>query len=73
MLEIPSIVRPLKEESNDTKPKHGPGGNSTYSAKPQVRGEDSCRWRPSVQANGGAWHGPSGHGSVQTSRRCNAN
>jgi len=35
MLEIRSIVLPLKDESRGTKPRHGPGGNSTYSTKPK--------------------------------------
>ena len=35
MLEIRNIVLPLKEESKDTKPTPGPGGNSTYSTKPK--------------------------------------
>jgi hypothetical protein len=35
MLEIHSIALPLKEASKDTKPTHGPGGNSTYSTKPK--------------------------------------
>jgi hypothetical protein len=35
MMEIRSNGLPLKEESKDTKPTHGPGGNSTYSTKPK--------------------------------------
>jgi len=35
MLEMRSLVLPLKEESKDKKPTHGPGGNSTYSTKPK--------------------------------------
>jgi len=35
MMEIPSIALPLKGENIGPKPRHGPGGNSTYSAKPK--------------------------------------
>ena len=35
MLEIRTMVLPLKKESNDTNPTHGPGGNSTCSTKPK--------------------------------------
>lgn len=35
MLEIRSSALPLKDENKDTKPKHGPGGNSTFSTKPK--------------------------------------
>ena len=34
-MEIPSIALPLKGENIGPKPRHGPGGNSTYSAKPK--------------------------------------